>query len=165
MYPVFLLLSNPAYAFLTIPVLFILYGEYCHISHYNSIKDLKYPSWFPFSNKIFFWAWTLLYILIGLSASLLYQTNGFNDKTAWGIFATQMILNFLWPYFAFFKLDLITSYYVCVAMVGFIAMNVVSFWSINIWSAVLLVPYLLWVIFATFLNEGIIEVNGLRKRS
>lgn len=127
------------------------------------------PTWYATLNKPVFappnWvfgpAWTLLYFLMGVSFYLILK-QGWKKKavkTAGKFFLAQLTLNFLWsPIFFGLKsplLGLITI----IAMWLLIIITMKKFYPLSKLAFYLLVPYLLWVSFATMLNAAILVLN------
>lgn len=127
------------------------------------------PTWYAQLNKPLFappnWifgpVWTLLYFLMGVSVFLIWKkvTLKKQDKVAIKYFLAQLFVNFLWsPFFFGLKspaLGLITI----VTMWVLIVITVKRFYRIVPLAAYLLIPYLLWVSFATLLNASILVLN------
>lgn len=127
------------------------------------------PTWYAALNKPFFappnWifgpVWTLLYLLMGVSLFLVLK-QGLKKKAvkvATQFFLAQLVLNFLWsPIFFGLKssqLGLITI----IAMWILIILTMKKFYPLSKLAFFLLVPYLLWVSFATVLNAAIVVLN------
>jgi tryptophan-rich sensory protein len=97
--------------------------------------------------------WTILYILIGLSYYL-YKKNTYTNKTEIFIYYLQLFLNFTWT-IIFFTLELRF-----LAIIWIIALCISIYTLITLFlqkykpSAYLLIPYLIWCIFATYLTIG-----------
>lgn len=127
------------------------------------------PTWYVGLNKPFFappnWifgpVWTLLYLLMGISFFLIWK-QGFKKnkiKTAGKYFLAQLMLNFLWsPIFFGLRAPLL-GFIVIVVMWSLIILTMKKFYPISRWAFYLLVPYLLWVSFATLLNIAIVVLN------
>ena len=105
--------------------------------------------------------WSILYILMGI-ASYLVLTSGENANeisialTAYGL---QLIVNILWPVF-FFRFNLyLFSFFVIIVLLLFLLRTIRLFYDIFKTSAYLLIPYLLWVTFAAYLNLGFVVLN------
>ncbi|WP_292517064.1 TspO/MBR family protein [Methanoculleus sp.] len=117
--------------------------------------DLNPPAW------VFGPVWTVLYILMGIALYLVWS-KGWGRKgvqVAMAIFAVQLVLNVLWSYL-FFGLQ--APFFALIEIVLLwvaILMTVVTFYRVSVPAAVLLVPYLLWVTFAAYLNYGIYVLN------
>lgn len=116
----------------------------------------------PFFNPpgwIFGPVWTLLFFLIGCSLYLVWQSDKEGKKKAYLIFGIQLVLNVLWsslffglqnPGFAFAEIIILWI---------FIIWNIVIFRKFSSAAAWLLVPYLIWVSFAVYLNFSIFRLN------
>ena len=115
--------------------------------------QLNKPSFSP-PNWVFGPVWTILYFLMGISLYLVWDKN---RKIK--IFFIQLALNFLWSLIFFgFHLPLI-AFITIIALWIAIFMTIKSFHKISRLSALLLVPYILWVSFAALLNLFIILYN------
>lgn len=115
----------------------------------------------PFSppGSIFGYVWTILYILMGISAYLIYQSSSKNKKQALTLYGIQLLFNFFWP-ILFFKLDFrLTAFFWLLALIFIILMMIKSFYKIRPLAAYLQIPYLLWCLFAAYLNFGIYLLN------
>lgn len=127
------------------------------------------PTWYAALNKPFFappnWifgpAWTLLYFLMGIAFFLIWKQSWHKKqvKTAGTFFLIQLALNFIWsPIFFGLKSPLL-GLIVIVAMWLFIVLTMKKFYPLSKLAFYLLVPYLLWVSFATILNAAIVLLN------
>lgn len=124
--------------------------------------------WYADLNKPFFnppsWlfgpVWTLLYLLMGVSLYLVWsQKNQAGKKLALTIFAIQLGLNSLWS-IVFFGLQLPwVAFLEILVLLFFIVLTIVKFFPISKKSAYFLIPYLLWVSFASILNLYIARLN------
>lgn len=119
-------------------------------------QTLAKPSFDP-PGWLFGPVWSILYILIGIAGARTWIHH--RGSTAMRFWLAQMALNFLWPP-VFFILHSISSALVVIialliAIVGFI---VTSRRQDRI-AALLFVPYLAWVCFATLLNGAILYLN------
>ena len=127
------------------------------------------PTWYAALNKPFFappnWlfgpTWTLLYFLMGVSFYLIWK-QGLEKKkvkTASLFFCAQLALNFIWsPVFFGLRAPLL-GLIVIVALWASIVMTMRKFYPLSRPAFYLLVPYLLWVSFATALNAAIAVLN------
>lgn len=113
---------------------------------------LSPPGW------IFPIVWSLLYLMMGI-ASYLVLTSGQPNQQALLWYAVQLALNFLWPIF-FFNLELyFLSFILLVLLWWSILKTIELFYEISKPAAYLLIPYLLWVTFAGYLNFTIALLN------
>ncbi len=105
--------------------------------------------------------WTVLYLLMGVSLYLFKRSakteKERNDGTL--LFYTQLFLNFLWPIVFFkFRLPLI-SFILLVVLFIFIVLTTASFYKTNKISGILLLPYLLYTLYAGYLNFAVWLLN------
>lgn len=123
-------------------------------------KTLEKPSFTP-PNWVFGPAWTMLFLLMGISLFLVW-TKGLkkkNVKNALIFFYLQLLLNFLWS-LLFFGLHspLFALFDIILLWLG-IFITIKKFHKISKPASYLLIPYLLWVTFASFLNLFIVKLN------
>lgn len=109
-------------------------------------------------NWVFAPVWTTLYILMGISLYLIWSSKK-NNKSALDIFIVQLVLNSLWSIVFFGRQDPVGGFIVIVVLWFTIAKTIYEFNKINTKAAYLLVPYLLWVSFASYLNLMIVLLN------
>jgi tryptophan-rich sensory protein len=113
---------------------------------YNSIRpSITPPNW------IFPIVWNILFLLIAISLYLAWAKNKENKKIAI-VFGINFLLNILWSYLYFtLKNPLLALIEIIILETSIIAMILVTY-KIDKKAAYLLIPYLLWVGFATILN-------------
>ena len=115
---------------------------------------LQPPPW------VFITAWTILYLLMGLSAGLVWNAVPRGKKDAMIPFYAQLVLNFLWsPLFFTWKLRL-AAFFVLSGMLGFAVWMAVAFRRVRKAAGNLQIPYLLWLCFAAYLNFASYLLNG-----
>lgn len=120
---------------------------------------LEKPSFNP-PNWIFWPVWTTLYIMIWISFYLVWN-NWFwkNKNLTKTIYFIQLALNFSWS-FTFFYLENPFLWLINIAFLWiFIILNIYYFYKINRYAWLLLIPYLLWVSFASILNYYLFILN------
>lgn len=130
----------------------------------NSINNwyahINKPLFSP-PNWIFGPVWTILYLLIGISFYLL-STKGIKRKSvkiAVYYFLIQLIFNFFWSPVFFGLKSPFLGLIVIVFMWIFIAITIIKSYGVSKMASYLLIPYLLWVSFATILNASIFILN------
>lgn len=103
--------------------------------------------------------WTILYIMIGISAAIIYQNEKDLLSRPFIIYYIQLFLNFFWS-FIFFNMQnyLLAFIWLLMLLISIIIM-IFEFYQINKLAAILLIPYLLWVLFAGYLNLSIYLLN------
>jgi translocator protein len=125
---------------------------------YNSLikPGLTPPGWvFPI-------VWTILFALIGLTGYYIwnYYKNDRYRKIFSALYVVNGIFIYLWSYVFFRMQDITSALYVIVAMIILIEIMILVAFKTNHKAAYLLMPYFLWVLFATYLNTAIIGLNG-----
>nr|WP_294949065.1 TspO/MBR family protein [uncultured Mucilaginibacter sp.] len=121
---------------------------------------LNKPAFTP-PNWLFPVAWTTLYILIATAAYLVWRRRDGTSvyKTTTVIYSVQLFLNFSWSIVFFGMHQIFGGLVVIVALLVFIILNIAWFARFKKLAAWLLVPYLLWVSYATLLNISIYILN------
>lgn len=114
----------------------------------SSYSILNKPAFSP-PGFIFPVVWTILYILMGASSYIVYSSNSSNKSKALLLYCIQLFFNFCWS-IIFFGLDLFLF-----AFIWLIALILI----VNPLSAYLQIPYLIWCIFAAYLNFSIFLLN------
>ncbi len=105
--------------------------------------------------------WTILYILMGVSSTMVYQSDATREiKTqALFIYVVQLIINFFWSIVFFNKRLFLASFLILVILWLLIIAMIYKFWKIDKTATLLQIPYLLWVTFAGYLNFAIYLLN------
>lgn len=102
--------------------------------------------------------WTILYILMGISYGILKANNQTDDEID-RIYYIQLAINALWSIIFFnFKWRLFAFVWIILLAVAIISM-IRKFYNKNKIAGLLQIPYILWVIFATYLNFGFYILN------
>lgn len=135
-------------------------GSYFTISQIPTwYATLQKPSFSP-PNYIFAPVWTTLYFSMGLSLFLVLEKKLKKDKNKIiMLFSLSLLFNFIWS-FVFFGLHSPILAFIDIAMLwGSIIFLIYEFWRHSKAASLLLIPYLLWVSFASILNLFIIVLN------
>ena len=122
---------------------------------------LNKPSFTP-PNWLFAPVWTTLFVLMGISAFLVWR-KGLNNrqvKIALGIFGVQLILNILWSAMFFGLRSPIAGLIEIVILWIAILLTILIFLKISMTAALLFIPYILWVSFAAVLNFSLWRLNS-----
>ena len=102
--------------------------------------------------------WNILYLLIGTSYYI-YRKNNNDDSLTIRLYYIQLILNYLWS-IIFFTLKLRTLAVIWIIVLAItIIYLMIRFYKEERTSFYLFIPYILWVLFATYLNIGIVVLN------
>ena len=127
------------------------------ISGYIDYNFLQKPLLAP-PSSLFPIVWTLLYILMGISYGIL-KSNNLADSKINLIYYSQLIVNLLWP-IAFFVLEWRLFSFVWIILLIVLVINmIIQFYNKKQLAGLLQIPYLLWLIFAAYLNLGIYLLN------
>lgn len=123
---------------------------------YDTVKQppLSPPGWlFPV-------VWTLLFILMGISAYLVWMRDSTGRNGALLLYGLQLAFNFVWPLIFFGAQNFEVAFFWLIALWFLIILTVVRFFKETAAAGWLLVPYLLWVTFAGYLNLGVWVLNA-----
>ncbi len=102
--------------------------------------------------------WTILYILMGISYGILKDKTLVNKEINL-IYYIQLFVNALWP-IAFFVLKWrLFAFFWIILLAILIIIMIIKFYKKNKLSGLLQIPYLLWTLFATYLNLSIYLLN------
>ncbi|MGB9911309.1 MAG: TspO/MBR family protein [Microgenomates group bacterium] len=124
-------------------------------------------SWYQFLNKPFFsppnWlfgpVWTTLYILMGIASFLIWQSENPQKMKILKIYFIHLFLNSLWSIFFFGLRNPFLAFLEILVLWGIILYLTVNFYKIRKIAGILLLPYLLWVSFASVLNLAVAILN------
>lgn len=124
----------------------------------SSYSILDKPAFSP-PGFIFPIVWTILYILMGISSYIVYSSNSPNKSKALLLYGIQLFFNFCWS-IIFFGLDLYLFAFIwLIALIFIIIIMIRQFHIISPLAAYLQIPYLIWCIFAAYLNFSIFILN------
>ena len=132
-------------------------GAIASVDAASFYAQLSKPSWAP-PAWVFGPVWSALYMLMGIAAWLVWRSPG-PRRVALGLFGAQLAANALWSWLFFaWNRGALAAAEVLVLMT-LIAATAASFWRSSRLAALLLVPYLLWVIFASALTWAVWRSN------
>lgn len=102
--------------------------------------------------------WTILFILMGI-ASYLVLTSGKSNTSALAIYGIQLVFNFFWS-IIFFNLEMYLFAFIWLVVLWLLILKTtILFYQISKPAGYLMIPYLLWVTFAGYLNLAIFFLN------
>lgn len=103
--------------------------------------------------------WTILYILMGISSYIIYESDSPKKQKALNTYALQLFFNFWWS-ILFFRFSLyLFAFLWLLSLIVIIAVMIYRFYQIKPLSSYLQIPYLLWCLFAAYLNFMIVSAN------
>lgn len=124
----------------------------------ENVDKFNKPLWTP-APIVFPIVWTILYILMGISSYIIYNSNTTYKKDALKIYAIQLIINGLWSIIFFrFKWFLLATITIIILIVLTIIM-IIKFYRINKLAGLLQIPYLLWLCLAFILSLNVYLLN------
>jgi benzodiazapine receptor len=134
-------------------------GAIASINAREFYAELVQPDWAP-PGSVFGPVWTTLYTLMGIAAWLVWSKGGLRAaRPALVLFLVQLAVNALWSWLFFaWQLGALAFAEVLV-LLALIVATCIKFWRIRPLAAYLLVPYLLWVCFASVLNFAVWQLN------
>lgn len=123
------------------------------------------PSWTP-ANMVFSLVWTVLYLVTSIAAWLVWQQRRRRRvERALTLYVVQLVLNALWSpmFFALYPAIGSTATWLSLTihmiLMATIVATMVEFWPVRRLAAIMMAPYLMWVVFAATLTVGIAVLN------
>lgn len=134
-------------------------GAVASIQAKSFYGQLVQPSWAP-PSSVFGPVWTVLYALMAIAVWLVWRSGGFRaNRTALSLFAVQLALNALWSWLFFAWHRGAWAFADIMLLWVLIVATIASFWRARPLAGALLIPYLLWVSFASVLNYSVWQLN------
>ena len=118
------------------------------------LPPLAPPGWlFPV-------VWTALFILMGISAALVWRADTPDRGTALTVYAAQLVVNFFWPVIFFVFEKRLFAFIWLIALLILVIIMISLFKKSSLAAAYLQIPYVLWLLFAGYLNLASYILNG-----
>ncbi len=153
---------NKKIVYIICPLVCLVLGFLSGVATADSIStwyaQLIKPGWNP-PNWLFGPVWSILYILMGVSLAMVLNSTSTLKTKAVIVFSVQLILNLAWSYIFFVQKNMGGALIEIIFLLIFIIVTIVSFYPIRKTASYLLLPYLCWVAFASFLNYTIYSLN------
>lgn len=133
----------------------------------NLFQAESINSWYPIlikssltpPNYVFPIVWTILYLCMGISIGLIWNRAKANKLKLNWIFIIQLFLNFTWSIIFFYMQNPFWGFLNILLLDIFVILYIILSYKVNKLSSILFIPYLLWLILATYLNAFIILYN------
>lgn len=123
-------------------------------------QELNKPSWNP-PPWIFGPVWNVLYLLMAFSAWLVWREGGLQkQRLPLSFYGLQLCLNAVWTPVFFGGQWPAGGFVVIILLWLAIVVTILRFWPVHRWAAWLMVPYLIWVSFASVLNAALWRLNS-----
>ena len=127
------------------------------MNNMDTFKELNKPIEVP--GILFPIVWSILYLLMSISYYIVSSKNDENKKEAEVSYVIQLIISSLWSLIFFgFEAYLFAFIWLLLLLISIIVM-IIRFYKVDKTAAYLQIPYLLWVIFAGYLNISIYFLN------
>ncbi len=105
--------------------------------------------------------WTILYALMGIGAARVSQTPPSKERSqGLNLFIAQLIVNFFWSLIFFNDRAYGFAFFWLLLLIVLVVLMIRSFWKTERLAALLQIPYLLWLLFAAYLNAGVWYLNS-----
>jgi tryptophan-rich sensory protein len=141
----------------------LLVGAVAGLLTRNSMQvfeGLQQPPFAP-PGVLFPIVWTILYALMGIASYLIYTSGKDPDEvsSALTVYGVQLVVNFLWP-IVFFRFGWYTfAFFWLILLWVLVIYTILLFYRISKPASWLMVPYLIWLTYAAYLNLGIVLLN------
>ncbi len=108
---------------------------------------------------VFAVVWSVLYLLMGISAGLVWNSRAMYSWMLVLLFVVQLVLNLAWSFCFFYMKSPVLAFAVLVVLFMFVVLYVAGSYTRNRWAAIMNIPYLLWLGFAGYLNLYVVMNN------
>lgn len=108
---------------------------------------------------VFSIVWSVLYLLMGIAAGIIWSMRTIYSMVMTVIFFLQLALNFFWSYFFFYMRSPGSGLAVLTLLLAVVVIYVVACYKQNRLSAYLNVPYVIWLLYAIYLNAFVVINN------
>ena len=104
--------------------------------------------------------WTFLYFTM-LAALILFafKKTGKSKKRGYILFFSQLVLNLIWTPVFFYMQNPLWALVIIIILNLLVFLNIISFFKVSKAAGGVLIPYMVWILFATYLNLGIVLLN------
>lgn len=113
-------------------------------------KPLELPGY------VFFIAWTILYLIMGISAYFIDNTD---DNKSMKLYYIQLIINLAYPFVFFYLHNILFATIMTIAMLVLSIIIAIKFYKIKKVSGLLFIIYILWLLLANYIQIGIYYLN------
>ena len=151
-------IKNKTHLLISILIPLAVGGLSSLLSGNMSYSTFDKPSFSP-PSYLFPVVWTVLYILMGISSYIIYSSNSTNKENALKTYAIQLFFNFFWSILFFGLSQYLLAFVWLILLIILIIVMIYQFYQIQPLAAYLQIPYLLWCLFAAYLNYTIYRLN------
>ncbi len=149
---------NFGFSLIAVVITYLLCGYFNRIGMQDFYADINKSALTP-PNLVFPIVWMILYVLMILSFDAILNIQDKNIKPAVGLFVGNLVLQVLWTFVFFGQAHFLLGLVVLMILDIVAAVTITHFYRLHKIAAYLLVPYLLWLLFATYLNWQVVILN------
>ena len=127
-----------------------------NLDWYNTLTRPPFtpPAW------VFPPAWTFLYLtMFGALILFALQKTNKSKKNGYILFFSQLVLNLIWSPVFFYMQNPLRALIIIIVLDILVFLNVITFFKISKPAGWFLIPYMVWILFATYLNAGFVSLN------
>jgi len=133
----------------------------------GSLATINYKEpWYSLLNKptfnppdwVFGPVWTTLYLMMTLAIWLFWHSNNRNKNTVY-VYLIHLVFNTTWSVVFFVFHNMVLALFVLILLIGLIINLILRFKRVNVLSFYLMIPYLLWTVYALILNTSLLVLN------
>ena len=135
-----------------------LIGSFFTKNNLEWYRYLEKPPLTP-PNYIFGPIWAILYLMIAISFWKIWINNSNKKKSAYGFFFLQIFFNVSWTFCFFYLQNPLLGLLDIILLDIFIIFTLIYFVKISVFSAIMLIPYTFWTLYASYLNLGFWILN------
>lgn len=163
--------KKPIYNFLYSLFLVLLTAGFS--SYFNRLGMKNFYSYIKLSaltppNIVFPFVWMVLYALLALSFDMILNAKNNNQQKKSEnlrdcslIFITNLFLHVLWSFVFFYNAYFLAAFAIIICLACAAVLMVDCFYKVQKTAAMLLIPYVAWLLFAAYLNWVVVELNGV----
>lgn len=122
-------------------------------------KTVNQPSFAP-PAFLFPIVWSILYVLMGISSYMIYESPSESNEKALTVYVIQLIVNFIWPLIFFNAQNYLLAFIWLILLWTLVLWMITLFYKIRPVAAFLQIPYILWLTFALVLNFSVYLLNS-----
>lgn len=127
------------------------------MNNMETFKELEKPINIP--GIVFPIVWSILYLLMSISLYLILESKNNEKVKSIIIYSAQLVINSLWSLIFFGFNNYLLSFIWIIFLFIIVVVMIINFYKTSKISAFLNIPYVLWIIFAGYLNLGIYLLN------
>lgn len=153
------LLKNFLYSLVSVVFTAFLCARLNRFAMENYYGSLSKPFLTP-PDFVFPLVWTVLYALLIMALDFILNLKNGKNSYAVKLFAAGLVLQVVWSYVFFYKGLFLVGFAVIVIMCFLAAVTTKEFYYLHKIAGLLMVPYVIWLLFAAYLNWGMADLNG-----